>query len=124
MGHRLKNCGVPTMKLFTDQQRTQLRKNAAQPDDGRKGKFKPVVKLFAPDAHAVWLLSEMDEDGRCFGLCDLGLGYPELGYIMESELKSFRGRFRLPIERDRHFTADKTITEYADAASSEWRIVA
>ena len=39
------------------------------------------MKLFTPDANATWLLTELDpvEPDRAFGLCDLGLGYPELG---------------------------------------------
>jgi hypothetical protein len=42
----------------------------------------PVVKLFTPDAGATWLLTEIEQDGGeflGFGLCDLGLGAPELG---------------------------------------------
>jgi Protein of unknown function (DUF2958) len=37
--------------------------------------FKPVVKLFTPDAQCTWLLTELD-DGLLFGLCDLGKGEP------------------------------------------------
>src|SRR5450631_890282 len=44
--------------------------------------FKPVVKLFTPDANATWLLTELDGDSElAFGLCDLGLGCPEIGYV-------------------------------------------
>jgi hypothetical protein len=36
--------------------------------------FKPVVKLFTPDAQCTWLLTEIDEGtDLAFGLCDLGL---------------------------------------------------
>lgn len=40
-----------------------------------------VLKLFTPEAGATWLLTELDPDDEClaFGLCDLGLGEPELG---------------------------------------------
>jgi hypothetical protein len=43
----------------------------------------PVAKLFSPDGAATWLISEADPDDpdRLFGLCDLGLGFPELGYV-------------------------------------------
>jgi hypothetical protein len=39
------------------------------------------MKLFTPDAAATWLISEVDPDDpdRLFGLCDLWLGFPELG---------------------------------------------
>lgn len=78
----------------------------------------PVVKLFTPDAGATWLLSELDPDDPdiAFGLCDLGLGYPELGTVSITELESVRGRLGLPVERDRAFIADKSLSAYADAA--------
>jgi hypothetical protein len=43
--------------------------------------FKPIVKLFCPWGGATWLLSELDPDDHdlAFGLCDLGMGFPELG---------------------------------------------
>ena len=58
-----------------------------------------------------------------FGLCDLGLGCPELGYVSLTELRSVRGKLGLPIERDLHFDADKTISAYADEARTHGRIV-
>ena len=49
--------------------------------------LRPVVKLFLPTSAAVWLITEFDEAvGLVFGLCDLGLGYPEIGYVAVSEL--------------------------------------
>ena len=38
---------------------------------------------FTPDAGATWLLTEIDPDDHdhAFGLCDLGQGFPELGYV-------------------------------------------
>jgi len=86
----------------------------------------PIVKLFTPDAGATWLLTEIDpeEPDRAFGLCDLGLGSPELGYVSLSELASVRGRFGLPVEIDRHFLARRTLSEYADDARVLGRIVA
>ena len=87
--------------------------------------FKPVVKLFTPDAQCTWLLTELDPDGGlAFGLCDLGVGEPELGYVSLVELQSARGRLGLGIERDLHFEADKTISAYADEARIQRRIVA
>jgi len=52
-----------------------------------------VVKLYTPNAGATWLLSELDAEGIAFGLCDLGLGFPELGYVSLAELEAFRGRW-------------------------------
>lgn len=84
----------------------------------------PVVKLFTPDAGATWLLTELDERaGVAFGLCDLGLGSPELGYVSIAELKAVRGRLRLPVERDLYFKASKPISGYASEAYLAGRIV-
>jgi len=85
----------------------------------------PVVKLFAPDANATWLLTELDpnEPDRAFGLCDLGTGDPALGYVSLAELQTVRGRLGLPIERDLYFRPDRPLSEYARLARAEGRIV-
>jgi hypothetical protein len=101
-------------KLLTKAQATRMRANWNGPERDHK----PVVKLFHPANAATWLLTELaaDED-QAFGLCDLGHGCPELGYVSLSELASLRtGPFRLCVERDRHFEPDKTLTQYADEA--------
>jgi hypothetical protein len=86
----------------------------------------PVVKLFTPDGNATWLLTEADADDpdRLFGLCDLGLGTPELGYVSLAELTALRGMLGLPIERDLHFIADKPLSAYAEEARLKGRISA
>jgi len=118
-----------TMKLITDSLTEQLLANGrAQRAAMDKGDdaldFKPVVKLFTPDAQCTWLLTELDSDGGlAFGLCDLGLGCPELGYVSLAELASVRGKLGLRVERDRHFEADKTLSAYADEARAHGRIV-
>lgn len=78
----------------------------------------PVIKLFTPDASATWLLTEVDPDDcdRAFGLCDLGLNCPELGWVRLSDLTAVRGRLGLPIERDEYFRPDRTLSVYADEA--------
>jgi hypothetical protein len=69
-------------------------------------------------------LTELDPDGGlAFGLCDLGLGCPELGYVALAELSAVRGKLGLPVERDRHFEADKSISAYADEARTRGHIV-
>jgi Protein of unknown function (DUF2958) len=95
-------------KALTDQLLANGRAQRAAMDNGDDAlDFKPVVKLFTPDAQCTWLLTELDPDGRAtslrapiqdvsagprseqdcevsglaFGLCDLGMGEPELGYV-------------------------------------------
>ena len=86
---------------------------------------RPVLKLFTPDAAATWLITESDPDDadRLFGLCDLGLNCPELGYVRLTEILSVRGRLGLSVERDMHFVATKTLSSYADAARIAGRVV-
>lgn len=86
---------------------------------------KPIVKFFGGSA-CTWLISEYDPETECFfGLCDLGLGSPELGYVSRKELEGIRFKpFGLPVERDRHWEAEYTLTEYADKAREYGRIEA
>lgn len=115
-------------QMILPEQRERLLDNGAKNmihrlDDGYTEDFPPVVKLFNPCGAATWLLSELDEDGdTAFGLCDLGMGEPELGYVSLAELAEIRLRFGLYIERDEHFTANKTLGEYATAARKLGRI--
>jgi hypothetical protein len=41
-----------------------------------------------------------------------------------AELSALRGPLGLPVERDAHFTADKSLSAYADEARAKGRIVA
>jgi hypothetical protein len=69
-------------------------------------------------------LTELDPDHElAFGLCDLGMGEPELGYVSLTELRTVRGKLGLPIERDEHFDADKTLSAYAEEARQHGGIV-
>ena len=111
------------MKLLTAAQRTQMLKDG-QASREREIDHQPVVKLFTPDANATWLLTELDPEDpdRAFGLCDLGLGCPELGCVSLKELEGLRGPMGLKVERDLHFTAGKTLAEYATEARTSRRV--
>ncbi|WP_213286704.1 DUF2958 domain-containing protein [Bradyrhizobium sp. sGM-13] len=108
--------------LLTVADRVELLVNALLPATDHR----PVVKLFTPDGVATWLLSEVDPDDpdRLFGLCDLGLGFPELGYVSLAEITQLRGKLGLPVERDQHFVADKPLSSYAAEAKAAGRITA
>ena len=117
------------MKLLTNTLRAQLLENGCRQDPLRgtadEMDFVPIVKLFTPDANCTWLLTELDPEDPdvAFGLCDLGLGFPELGVVHFSELESVRGPMGLPVERDLYFTARQSLCEYAKAARVASRIV-
>lgn len=95
------------------------RQQAAVKGTADERDFHPVVKLFTPDGAATWLLTEIDPEDEdiAFGLCDLGMGFPELGYVSLSELAALRGAIGLPVERDLYFVADKPLSAYAREAS-------
>lgn len=115
------------MKLLTKTLKYQLLCNWRASDEAGLDSpdFQPVVKLFTPDAGATWLLTELNpaDETTAFGLCDLGLGEPELGYVNLTELKTVRGKLGLPIERDLHFQATRTLSQYAELARQAGRIV-
>ena|ERR1700733_12801313 len=116
------------MTLFTQVQTQKLLANCQEQinnnDAGHSDiDFKPVVKLFTPDARCTWLLTELGNDDIAFGLCDLGLGCPELGYVSMTELREIRGSLGLRVERDLHFAAEKTLSAYAADAREHGRIV-
>jgi len=110
--------------LITDNLRLQLLHNGAAAARGEKRDPLPVVKLFTPDAHATWLLTELDPDDgdTAFGLCDLGMGMPELGCVRLSDLEGIRGPLNLPVERDLHFTPKRRLSEYAALARADGSI--
>ncbi len=58
-----------------------------------------------------------------FGLCDLGMGFPELGYVSLFELATVRNTLGLHMERDLHFKADKALSQYAEEAPVHQRII-
>jgi hypothetical protein len=108
------------MQLIPDDIRAELLLNGVITARGIAHDPFPVVKLFTPDANAIWLLTELHPEypDVAFGLCDLGRGCPELGYVSISELDSVRGTLGLPVERDLQFRADKPLSYYTMIATA------
>lgn len=117
------------MLLFTKSIRDQLLENGRkqQPVKGtaKEIDFHPVVKLFFPASAATWLLTELhpDDPDSAFGLCDLGVGFPELGYVSISEIESIQVG-GLKIERDLYFKPTMPLSQYAALAQQHGRIIA
>lgn len=113
---------------FTREMRELLRANGhlqgAGKGTGASLDLYPVLKVFAPDGGATFLFSELDPaDGdTLFGLCDLGLGTPELGYASLRELHEARGRLGCRLEVDLYFRARQPLSGYARDARDIGRI--
>lgn len=95
------------MKLLTDELKAKLREN-----NKRRGENHiPVVKFFYPAGAATWIITEMEDDeDTLFGLCDLGFGEPELGYVSLSEIEGANKKMHIPVERDLHWNPTKPIS--------------
>jgi|GEM_PF-1733042 len=119
------------MIIFTSDIIKQLARNGRatrqeQETNGKEIDHKPVIKVFNPVGSTKWLFTESDPDDpdRLFGLCDLGLGMPELGYASRNELEQLRipimlaglPRGAMQLERDMGFTASHRLSVYARAA--------
>ena len=100
--------------ILTDTERAKLLENGAARARGEPRDSQPVVKLYTPDFRAIWLLTELDPvDGdTAYGLCDAGIGWPELGRISISYLESMRGPKGMPVARDPDFEPRRTLAEY------------
>lgn len=109
------------MKLITAEIRKKLVANwhDLETNEGKNHDPYPVVKFFNPLGRATWLFTEMLPDNQdiLFGLCDLGMGFPELGYASLKEIESIRVLGdEIGIEHDRHFTARYPLSVYSKAA--------
>tara|TARA_Y100000385_G_scaffold281549_1_gene334542 strand:- start:164 stop:514 length:351 start_codon:yes stop_codon:yes gene_type:complete len=105
------------MKLITKEIQKKL-------DDNLKidaSKRMPYLKLFNPSGAATWLITEHDtETGKMFGLCDLGLGFVEYGYVDMQEIKAIKvPPFGLSIERDTYFEPKMPLSEYAKLTEAQ-----
>lgn len=86
----------------------------------------PVAKLFTPDAAGTWLLSAIDpvDQDRAWGLCDPGLGLPELGWVSLAEIGRIRGQLGLAPRRDPAFRPNASLRAYAAEARRTGIVVA
>lgn len=85
----------------------------------------PVVLLYLPNTEFKWLLTELDPDNPsiAFGLCDLGMGFPETGSVSLSELEEARHPFGLKVLRDTTFKTEKSLGYFEDLAHKHRKII-
>jgi hypothetical protein len=114
----------PMNNLFTTAQYNQLIENGSMAN--RDKDHIPVTMLTLPFTACIWLLTELDPDNPdiAFGLCDLGMGFPELGYVSISEIQSVNDPvFKMTVFNNTLFKAEYPISAYAEAARVHSEIV-
>ena len=112
------------MQLITQEIDAQLRANALKTQEDPGHDPMPVVKFFNPMGAGTWIITDRDLEypDILFGLCDLGMGFPEVGSVCLSELESV-SIAGLGIERDLHFdTQDQPLSVWAEAAHQKSHI--
>lgn len=98
--------------LIPDDLRPTLIANGAHDGD-----HVPVLKLFNPTGPGTWLITEIGDDGdTLFGLCDLDMGFPELGSVSLVEITSVKLPLGLTIERDVSFEGRVPISRWVEIA--------
>lgn len=111
------------MPLLNDAQRAQLLANGESRARDQSFDPFPVVKVYTPDAGASWLLMSLDAHGdRAFGLCDAGLGNPELGDISLAALETMQGPRGMRAAADPHFKPRHRLSAYLSAARKDGSI--
>jgi hypothetical protein len=85
----------------------------------------PVVRYFTPWSRASWLIVDIDvDDGdTMYGLCDLGVGEANLGYVLLSDLEDIVGPRDMRVERDVNWKPTRRISDYARAAQVAKRVI-
>lgn len=111
------------MELLTEAQKQKLMHNGAPKN--RDNDHASVVRLYIPGTLCSWLLSELvpsEEPDIAFGLCDLGMGFPELGSVSLDELEAVgRGR-PFGVRCDEHFETEYPMSVYSLAARNAQEI--
>ncbi|AVN43511.1 DUF2958 domain-containing protein [Pseudomonas aeruginosa] len=110
--------------LITAEQRVQLLAVGEVRTAGQRIDPLPAMRLFTPDAHAIWLLAALDPDDgdTAWGLIDQGIGLPTLGTVKLSDLASIVGPRQQPVMRDLYFLAERPLSEYARRAQENGSI--
>lgn len=113
------------MKLITDEHRQQLLENGRKSASRENIDPFPVAKIFVPGTRRTWLLTELDpkDEDLAFGLCDLGQGCPELGFVRISDIEADLGPGGLAPEHDCFFEGVAPLSIYADRAQKHGAIV-
>jgi len=93
------------MGLFTQADIAAMKDNGVRSMAGETIDPVPPAMLWMPDGRQRWLLTEIYpyDDDMAYGLCDLGIGCPELGEVRLSELEAMTGPGMMQVERDKGY---------------------
>jgi hypothetical protein len=82
------------------------------------------AKGFDPNGRTTWLFTKISPaySKIAYGLCDVGMGCPELGYMDDSSLAAVCIRHDLRLEIDRNFRATKFLSRYSAEARRRGQI--
>ena len=84
----------------------------------------PVAHLYLPGSNHQWLLTELHtHDDVAFGLCDLGAGFPELGYVDLREVLAAAWSVDVEPRCNLAFRPVAPLSVYAEQARRAQRIV-
>lgn len=109
------------MKIrIPDAVRAKLIANGKTPDHDHV----PLIKLFGLGFACTWLISEIQpyDTDLMFGLCDLGMGFPEIGPVSLSEIERVTEDLNVIILSEPGFEGRYPLSVYAEAASVQQAI--
>jgi hypothetical protein len=90
------------MKLFTKQNETKLQKQYPKGSDMDNQDV--VCKIFDPTGSWTWYIMNQDPNNPDY-LWGIVKGFEvEMGSISKAELENLRGKFNMPMERDKYFS--------------------
>jgi len=115
------------MGLFTQADIAAMKDNGVRSMAGDTIDPVPPAMLWMPDGRQRWLLTEIYpyDDDMAYGLCDLGIGCPELGEVRLSELETMTGVARMKVERKPNYapSPDLPLSRLTDMAFEAGKIV-
>ena len=114
-------------RWFTPEEIAELTDNGRRALAGEEVDPAPPALLYAPDGRQRWLITELhpDQGDLAYGLCDLGIGLPEMGEVHLSELAGPNGAFMMAAERDRSYrpSPDMPVSRIDRMAHEAGRII-
>lgn len=112
-------------RLLTPEEEAQLLENGLRTDQSNEIDPLPVVKLFAVNGVATWLLTEISRfyPGMTFGLADLNDRNPELDNVFMPKLETIQfddGGFI--VKKDESFNPQYPLSVFIEAARNMGKI--